>query len=518
MDLTSLGKKKLKGDSPSGKDVKYDPEFEELQVEVERSASAAGVMAADWDKIVKLSANILDHKSKDLRVAGYLAVGLIYTKKAEGIFIGMEVYLDLIEHFWESLYPIKSRPTGRSRAIDWWIEKTAGALKRIGRFEVTQEQVNQIQERFEKTRAFLREQLSDAPGFDSILTQLNSAVPPPPPPPDAVAQTGTTATGDLAGASSSMASPGIGQVSTEQDAKRALNTISDQIRSVSSWLASQDKTNPLAYILNRQSIWFSVAKLPPAEGGQTLIPPPDERLGDQLKELKTENKHEELLKLSEECSSQYIFWLDLHRYANEALTGMGDAFQPAADAVGRETAAFLQRIQGIETLSFSDGTPFADSVTRHWLREISSAGQSMPNVSVASASSGPEREELQKELDEAARLLKKKMTVEAVKRLQAMLRSCPSVREQLYWRMEFCQLFMKTKNSNLMFSQLEQILEEVDKYRLDEYDPSVAVKCITLAWQAHKRQYDSGSKKKAEELLARISKIDMAELVRMGEA
>jgi type VI secretion system protein VasJ len=100
VDILSLGKEPIQAEQPTGADVRYDPFFEQLQAEVDKLSTPSAASAVDWGKIVNLAAEILAQKSKDLLAASYLAVALIYTRKFEGLALGLQFYRDLLEKFW----------------------------------------------------------------------------------------------------------------------------------------------------------------------------------------------------------------------------------------------------------------------------------------------------------------------------------------------------------------------------------------------------------------------------------
>ncbi|HQU14269.1 MAG TPA: type VI secretion system ImpA family N-terminal domain-containing protein, partial [Thermodesulfobacteriota bacterium] len=66
MELAELGKRPIRPDQPAGDDVRYDPLYEELLAEVDKFSSPSASGAVDWDKVVKLSSDILSQKAKDL--------------------------------------------------------------------------------------------------------------------------------------------------------------------------------------------------------------------------------------------------------------------------------------------------------------------------------------------------------------------------------------------------------------------------------------------------------------------
>jgi len=124
MDISELGRHPISVDKPAGVDIRYDPAFDELQTEVDKLSSPAAAGSVNWEKVCRFASEILMNRSKDLVAAGYLAVSLIYRRRNDGFAMGLNLYLDLLEHFWEELYPSKLRARGRIRAIEWWAEKT----------------------------------------------------------------------------------------------------------------------------------------------------------------------------------------------------------------------------------------------------------------------------------------------------------------------------------------------------------------------------------------------------------
>ena len=84
MDLATLGKDPINEDQPTGSDVRYEPEFDELQAEIDKLSVPSASGELNWERVSDLSAKILSEKSKDLLVASYLAVSQLYINKAEG--------------------------------------------------------------------------------------------------------------------------------------------------------------------------------------------------------------------------------------------------------------------------------------------------------------------------------------------------------------------------------------------------------------------------------------------------
>ena len=146
MDLLSLGKDPINPDCPTGSDVRYEPEFEMLQAEIDKLSMPSSSGGIDWQKVGNMAALILNEKSKDLLVASYLAVSQIYTQKIEGLAVGLTVIYDLLDQFWDTLFPSKKRMRGRLGAIEWWIEKSEAALQTIQADSLPTENIEKLKQ------------------------------------------------------------------------------------------------------------------------------------------------------------------------------------------------------------------------------------------------------------------------------------------------------------------------------------------------------------------------------------
>jgi type VI secretion system protein VasJ len=522
VDILSLGKEPIQAEQPTGADVRYDPFFEQLQAEVDKLSTPSAASAVDWGKIVNLAAEILAQKSKDLLVASYLAVALIYTRKFEGLALGLQFYRDLLEKFWEGLFPPKARMRGRVGAIEWWAEKTETALSQLPPAPMASDQIVLLEENLEKIEQFLRQNIEEPPAVSPIREYIHSlaalAEEPeqPKPSPQAPAASVPKAASPKPPEAKGAEVPAV--LSSPQEAQEAVNQGWQKIREAAAFLRQEDLSRPAVYRWTRIAMWSKVEALPPAPDGRTLIPPPAPFIKDPLNDLRNRGNDEALVKSAEASIGQNIFWMDLHRWVAEALARLGSQYERAREAVSQETAFFVQRLAGVEELSFADGTPFADAETRQWLKGI------FPGTGLIGAGSSPspgpipaahDEDPTQGELAEAQALVKKGKLLEAVERLQQKIRSHFSQREKLLWRLALSQLLMGANQVKLALPHLEQILQDVDGYRLEEYDPTVALKGFKLVWLGLDSQPDPDSKKKAAEVMNRIAKLDLAEVIRL---
>ncbi len=525
MDLLLLGKEPIDADQPTGVDCRYEPEFEELQAQVDKLSSPTEAIT-DWKKAVALGSQILEQKSKDLLVASYLAVALIHRQQVEGLGIGLRILADLLEQFWKNLYPPKKRMRGRVGAIRWWLEKSETALSDLKPEPLPSEQLTQLTDDLDRISHLLGENFKE-PFSVSAIQKFIKAIPdeseekvepeekeeaPPeekevPAEKKEVARPQPTEPAD--------------EIGSAKDAQRGLNFGLQKIRQAAAFLREENLANPQVYRWTRMAAWASVVSLPPATNGQTRIPPPSAQVTTILNDLGGKGDWKTLLKSVEANLSKFVFWLDLNRFAAEALTNLGDEYDSAHEVVCQETAVLVHRLAGLENLSFSDGTPFADTDTKQWLQGIAlgeSTGVAAPPLPLGPASSEEDSVSMAEEIQKAQRLAKKKKLVEAVESLQQHLRNSSSARQRLLWRLALSQILVNSKKPALALPHLGHILQDLDLYHLDKWDPELALSALKTVLVGFNSQSDQDSKNNATEVLSRIATLDPAEALRLEKA
>jgi type VI secretion system protein VasJ len=529
MNITSLGKDPVTPDQPTGSDVRYEPEYEKLQAEVDKISIPSASGGINWKKVSDMASTILAEKSKDLLVACYLAVSQIHLRRLEGLADGLIVLHDLIHTYWEDLFPPKKRMRGRIGAIEWWIEKSEIAMKAIKPDPVAAETLDGIQKTLSHIDTLLREYLPEPPlirPIQRILEQIPSIAPkkvePVPSPVTEMPGPESIKTEQAAKAEPPKTSPAMddhGPISSEQDAQKALSTSIQRIRQAAAFLLEHDPTNPLAYRYRRLAAWMQVSGSPPASNGQTQIPPPAPQVQQALMDLRDKGQWNAAIINAEQRLSQFIFWLDLNRWVAEALLQLGDDYQMAHDAVCQETACLIHRLPGITELSFSDETPFADTETRQWLKgkQLShDTGVGVPTAQKGTMPIEGETDRLAQVQGKAQALTKKKKWLEAVGLFQVELKNCFSQKEALTWRIALCRTLIHSKRADMTMPHLDLILNDIEAYGLESWDPSLALEGLKLVWTGYTNQTDAASKQNANSILSRIAKLDPAEALKLG--
>ena len=101
----------IPGDNPAGQDVTYDLIVDELQearredLDIPQGDWERPLKRADHARAVKLAEEILATRSKDLAVAAWLTESHLYQEGFGGLHEGLTLVLQMLETFWEHLYP-----------------------------------------------------------------------------------------------------------------------------------------------------------------------------------------------------------------------------------------------------------------------------------------------------------------------------------------------------------------------------------------------------------------------------
>lgn len=532
MDYTTLGKEPIPGDNPAGSDVRYEPEFEALQAEIDKIASPTATGGVDWSKVVEVAGDILATKSKDLTVASYLAVGLVRTRKIEGFDQGLQVLKDMVESHWDKLFPAKKRMRGRAGAFTWWLEKTAEVLEKYTPDNpLPAEQAQRIQENLKAVDGLLMDKMPDPPMLRPVMRQVErypvqAPEPETPEEPAAPQEVETAAPAPKPVAPAPPAAPKAPRPEpaaevpetpeTEQDARKSVDAALTRISQASRFLLKNDLKNPLAYRYRRMASWSKVTALPPNTDGATQIPPPPPQVMGALNELIDAGNWPALIQNVEQKLSQFIFWFDLSYLVAEGLKSLGAGHEKALTAVCQETAYLVQRLPGVEALGFSDGTPFADSDTRKWLQRIRFGEGGAGATGTGTADDGGDSL-LSDSIAKARTMARKKQLVAAIDLLQQEMGKSSSRCFKMRWRLAIAEVLLSVKKSQLALPHLEQILADIDEFNLEIWDPSLAMEGLSTAWKGFNALSADEHKAQATALLHRLAKIDPAEALRLSK-
>jgi len=105
---------------PCGEDCKYDDEYLEVEVEIEKNFNATNESETEWDVVVDKCEKILKDSSKDLKIASFWIYAQWKLNGWNNFFDIFETYAKFIEIYGKEIYPLAGR---RKIKIFEWVEK-----------------------------------------------------------------------------------------------------------------------------------------------------------------------------------------------------------------------------------------------------------------------------------------------------------------------------------------------------------------------------------------------------------
>lgn len=513
MDISHLGIAPISDEAPAGKDVRYEVSFESLSEEIAKLGNPSASSGINWNHVVELSAGILEKECKHLQVASYLCYGLTQTEGVEGLAKGVGVVRGVVENFWDTLFPPKKRMKGRRGILVWWDEKTTEFVENMESVTWEKEKRDAFLDDLMALDAFLAENMEDAPFLRPMVKKLKTVLlekkikeepPPAAPEPEAASpQAAKTEAVPAPAAGTGVAAPPPPAIAADADAQAVIKQTMAFVGQSAGSLRTINRFDPIPYRLNRIAAWTPVQNLPPAEGGKTLIPPPDAQLKESIELLSTSGNWEALVDTCEPIVGSYLFWMDLNRHVAEGMEQLGH--NRISEIIGAETAQFVSRMIGIESLSFSDGTPFVDYDTQEWLQQIAQSGDQVDGGGTPGDSI---QHKVGEKMAEAASMVKEKKMDAALGVLMAPLSAATSEREKFLWKLAVCRLLINAKQIKIAASYIDDILTTIETFNLEKWEPDQAIEAFSMALAGLRLQKSEQHADKIQSIIGKISMLD----------
>ncbi|MFA6414298.1 MAG: type VI secretion system protein TssA, partial [Syntrophales bacterium] len=407
--------------------------------------------------------------------------------------------------FWEDMFPVKKRMRGRKNAIEWWQEKISTDLRDLTTQKWPKQERDAFLEDINAIDAFFAENMEEAPLLLPMINTIAGLVETieETPAPEAALPQQTPGIPRESGAPAQSARP-VAFDPAETDTDKLLNQGLDLLGRAATLLIQQDPLNILSFRLNRIAAWTAVTALPPATAGKTLIPAPDGQIVSALENLYQSHSWRDLLDAAESRVRQFLFWLDLSRYVTEALGQLGQ--QDGSDAVSAETCQYVKRLTGMERLAFDNGTPFANEETRIWINSIN---RQIP--SGGDAAGGDEtdiRQVVEKQVQEAEKASRDNKLPAALGAFTDKLNHTRSARERFIWQFGLCRLLLQVKQPRLAAPHLKELLQTMEMYRLEQWEPDMAVEVLSTVLTGLRLQAGQSDESLQETVLNRITTLD----------
>jgi len=119
---------------PCGIDFKYDDEYISIELEIEKNFNVSNIGEAQWDIIILKCENVLANHSKDLKILSYWLYAQWQLNGWASFFKALETYINILERYNKELFPKVEK---RKVKIFEWTENVLedSLLKAIDSFE-----------------------------------------------------------------------------------------------------------------------------------------------------------------------------------------------------------------------------------------------------------------------------------------------------------------------------------------------------------------------------------------------
>lgn len=564
---------------PGGSNAVEDPRYEVVTNAIGSldSVTATPDWKNLWPNIIQSGGALLQEKSKEFRIANYVAYALYRQDGLPGLLKGVALVTVLIEGFWATMFPEVKRIKGRAAALQWFIERSLQQieahktvpsdratldnlkvgvrrlydsasdkfgdscpairplLEQIDRrlmdagpdpAEAERQKAEEDKQRAEeeKRRAEeaerARQQQAQQPAQPTQPQAPQPAQPPVVQPPQPPVVTGPAVVVAAPTATVTAAPTDVSQVA------QWLSGVGATVVQTANAVRRAADSTALAYRMTRVGLYTHLVDAPPADAaGKTRVPPPPANLRKQVETLAANQKWAALIEETESALSQSRFWLDLHRYTAQALAGLGPNHAKAREEVLREVATVLRRLPQVPTLQFADGTPFADGATQQWFTaEVLAGGGAAPSagapagaVVVVQQGGGGAGEEAAI-VAEAKKMAAAGKAGDALAMLQAKATSAPSDAGRFRYRLGIGQVCLAANQAALAKGVFEGLEREIAAHGLEQWEPALAAASaegLVLCYRALAK----GGKPippEAGVLYDRVCRLDPAAALRIG--
>lgn len=468
------------GESGVGEDPRYGDNFSAVKAEIDRLSDI------DYSKVKELCEQILSEESKDLRVAGYYLLAKLFTEGMRGFIEGVNFYVELLAQYGDRCHP--QREMARLQAISWLNnDKFTAFAKGI---EIDNEQDRHDVVTLKKLLDSLNEQISaNFNDSTAVLKNLNSWIKKNSP--KEISQVTSIPEGSKD--KLSLAVSDKKEISSDLEFTRTVDELL-------SYIKKQEDIQRLVAVT--RAIKWSSTVLPPDENGVTKIPPPRDAVISEVEAVNASDVTDKKLFVFESyfMESGCSYWFDLQRLEHELALSAGR--KDLANLIKAQLHQYIDRHPKILRLSFSDGKPFANELTRLWVtKDIKVTKSTDVEMSVTST--------LQSCIDsvtEQGPVLGLAKSIEMLSKIEVKDSS-----ESFQVELAMLDLCLNAGRSDIALPLAEKLESQVERYKLFEWDKQKALELWDklLVIMQQNQSLDQDEKLRIIELKGKICATDL---------
>lgn len=476
---------------PVGESLEESSDYLALDAEMMKVGSLQHASVA-WETAETLAIQMLSQRGKDLKVLGHLLHCLQHDANGVRFALSLRLLSRALEQpWWEHAYPFNG-PRGaklRPRLFQQFTQRSVKLAAGLDfhnaedEFEACQSALTELQARAEQfslpgdALSDLSRQLlvqrpvqssSNSGGSNAGAQSAGSN------------ETGSQESGSNEKGSHQANSSGATQPAPAKAPELRLEAGNERsnrqaLLKMADFLSEQSPGEPLAYRLRRYAVWSSIQALPASkEAGKTeLAPVSADRIADYREALSRGGDHE-LWQRIENSLAVSPYWIEGHRLSAGLAKQLGHP--RCAEAIRDEAQRFVERLPGIEKLTFNNGAGFVDDETQRWLYSSASGG---------GGAGGSGGEAWQAGLEEARGAAESGDIGAALKVLDQGLSAARSPRESTYWRLASADLLHETGLESLAQQHYHTLHKTVTELALEQWEPSLVSRLSAAVKETH---------------------------------
>lgn len=433
----------------------------------------------EWETSESLAIRMLSERGKDLKVVGHLLHCLQHD--GNGVRFALSLRLlarSIAQPWWEHAYPFtgKRGEKLRPRLFQQFMQRSIKLLAGVDfqnaddEFEACQASLQELQHQVaekslpsESLEEFSRQLLALRPAKQRVPTEPSA-----PPSAESSSTAPRPSAGAAPAASSAHKAPELRLEAGNERANR------QALLKMAEFLGEQSIGEPLAYRLRRYAVWNTIQALPAAkENGKTeLAPVSADRIADYREALAKGGDHA-LWQRIENSLALSPYWLEGHRMSAGLAKQLGHL--RCAEAIRDETQRFVERLPGIDALTFNNGVAFLDGETARWV-------QSSPG---SSDGAGSGNDAWQSGLEEARETMENGDVGAALKILDQGLSRARSPRDSAYWRLACAELLQEAGLESLAQQHYHTLHQLVTALALEQWEPALVSRLKAAIQETH---------------------------------
>lgn len=475
--------------APCGSDYKYEDTFLAIEAEIDKTNSMTEGVVTDWNSVLIDSLDLLSTQTKDTKVFCWWAYA---TWKKEGVSSlekSLKLFCELTNTYQQNLFP-KSKKVKLSSLL--WLEEALnkelfderGSLAVPLNVDTFLPLLKELETSFSLC---VEEDVAVFRTLKSALEREKKVL-------EAEAVVAKTP------AKVASQTSEINEITSDEEAVSVLRSLKKNAGLLHQYYRAKDSFNVRSIRLVRLLAWLEIDELPMDTDGKTPLNGPSELSIDEIDTLVEEEKFEEALEKLESLLCLSPFWLDGHFMTFNILSQLSQT--KAANEVKNALITFVKANDGVLDLHFKDTTPFASLKLKQWLAESSS------EVSVSKNDLDIEDTKTQI-IEKAYALAKKKQMKEAMELLQEQSVLAINKEDRFHWRLVKAELAVEFGKKDVALALLEELKRDIDRYRLDEWQPVLAGRVFSLYLNTFNRTTEDLDD--LNNAYARLCKIDIAQ-------